>query len=109
MPILIIGIRYFLSEDGGLCSDDGNIYVGDLESCKDATDMLNMIFGGAVDYPDMPKGCYTLGDKVYFNVQTDRISGSRRNGTHHICKATGNGDTYYIASNLFANYYIINP
>ena len=79
--------------------------MGDLESCKDATDMLNMIFGSAVDYPDMPKGCYTLGDNVYFNVQTDLISGSRKNGTHHICKATGKGQTYYIASNLLTNYY----
>ena len=70
--------------------------------------MTNIIFGGAVDHPDMPKGCYTLGDKVYFNVQTDRILGSRKNGTHHICTATGTGQTYYIASNLFANYYIGN-
>ena len=84
--------------------------MGDLESCKDATDMLNMIFGSAVDYPDMPKGCYTLGDNVYFNVQTDLISGSRKNGTHHICKATGKGQTYYIASNLLTNYNsVINP
>ena len=24
-----LGIRYFLSGDGGLCSDDRNVYVGD--------------------------------------------------------------------------------
>ena len=61
--------------------------------------MTNIIFGGAVDHPDMPKGCYTLGDKVYFNVHTDRILGSRKNGTHHICKATSKKLPYYLASN----------
>ena len=80
--------------------------MGDFESCKDATDILNMIFEGAVDYPDMPKGCYKHGDNVYFNVQTDQIFGSRKNGTHHICKATGKGQTYSIASNLLT---IIDP
>ena len=89
MPFLSLGIRYFLSEEGGLCSDEGNVYVGDLESCKDATDQLNIMFAGVVDFVDMPKGCYTPGDYVYFNVQTDLIAGSRKNGTHHICKATG--------------------
>ena len=63
--------------------------MGDLESCKDATDQLNIMFAGVVDFVDMPKGCYTPGDYVYFNVQTDLIAGSRKNGTHHICKATG--------------------
>ena len=62
--------------------------MGDLESCKDATDQLNIMFAGVVDFVDIPKGCYTPGDYVYFNVQTDLIAGSRKNGTHDICKAT---------------------
>ena len=47
---LLLGVGYFLSEKGKLCTDNGNNPVDDMETCKTAISELNGIFEGLENY-----------------------------------------------------------
>ena len=88
-----LGETYFRSQRGELCSDDGYLAVNDIETCKAATLTLNSNsnykFENAVNFDNLPKGCYLFQyQTVYFNHHS---TGSKNDRANQICKPGGNG------------------
>ena len=86
ISILIFGKGYFLSEAGRVCSDNGDIAVDGIETCKIAAETLNKDFIKSENTAEFPKGCYLMGPNVFFNKHS---TGSRRINTRQICKPKG--------------------
>ena len=67
--------------------------MDDIETCKDATKILNFNFEKSENEADWPSGCYVDVTTVYFNYN---LIGRLRNSVRHICKAKGKGRIYYL-------------
>ena len=81
-----LGAGYFQSEVGKLCSENGDLAVDDLATCKTAAIELSYLFSVTEEEADWPKGCYMSGHNVFFN---EHGYGSANNNAKQICKATG--------------------
>ena len=81
-----LAIGYFLTEEGSLCSDNGNIGVMEKEKCKEAAEELNKNWYGTGYFSTNPKGCYASGSGVFFNRHS---TGNRQDSRRQMCKHTG--------------------
>ena len=86
--VLLIG--YFLSEQGKLCSDNGNDEVDHFKLCKAAAYALNKPFQSGKTDAYHPKGCYLGGFESFYGVYYNEHSvGRRRSSASQICKPKG--------------------
>ena len=80
---------YLQSQLGKLCSDDGNLAVDDIETCKTASAKLNKNFEASENSEFWPNGCYLIDHgSVFFN---DHSTGEKNNRAKQICKPTDKG------------------
>ena len=81
-----LGSRYFQTYCHGLCSDNGNDVVDDIETCKEAAEELNLNFVRSKNDNNWPGGCTVEGRDVYFN---EHSTGNLKTNVNQICKPKG--------------------
>ena len=88
--ICVSGLKYFLTAKNSLCLETKDLAVEDLQSCKEAVDVIKTDipeahFEMTEDDAHFPKGCYLYNNvNVYFNKHS---SGSSHARSRQICKA----------------------
>ena len=90
IDFLFLGIGYFVTAAGKLCSYYGLASVDDAQTCRVAAKELSMVFKSTENQRYWPKGCY-YSSAVFFNHHS---IGSWNIGAHQICEIKGKAIKY---------------
>ena len=85
--LCFLDVEYFLSDNNGLCSDLEALAINTSSECRSSISKIqhfqpNAYFNADEESSIWPKGCYIIGDEVWWN--NDR-TGSRSESSRQIC------------------------
>ena len=81
-----LGHSFVLTKFGGLCSDEGLLGLNNETECQNAAASMKTTFGRYEVEQYYPKGCYKIGNAIFWNVIKN---GERHIGAQAICHGQG--------------------
>ena len=96
-----LGHSFVLTKLGGLCSDEGLLGLNNETECQNAAASMKTTFGRYEVEQYYPKGCYKIGNAIFWNVIKN---GERHIGAQAICHGQGKHMTNCFNYNVISIY-----